>query len=279
MFKQDPGCGRRMNYLLIPTLLVALVFFGVGVRLARKTGGGPKYNPLVIAGVLMALPGIVFSAYYLRLFGEAVWLYEFRSLPLTELVAGGAGFLAGLLHGRFSSEPRFRRIAGKRLLPGVLILGLLMPYAKPILRPPAWKNFQARWSEGVCLQSSESSCGPACAATLLKQFGKAATEKELAAECFTSRSGTENWYLARALRHRGIRVRFWMQESAEEGLPFPSIAGVRLSNFGNSGHFIAVLGQADDKYIIADPLEGKLLLSKAALQANYTFTGFFMRLD
>ena len=129
MFKQDPGCGRRMNYLLIPTLLVALVLFGVGVRLARKTGGGPKYNPLVIAGVLMALPGIVFSAYYLRLFGEAVWLYEFRSLPLTELVAGGAGFLAGLLHGRFSSKPRFRRTAGRRLFPGVLILGLLMPYA------------------------------------------------------------------------------------------------------------------------------------------------------
>ena len=62
-----------MNYLLIPTLLVALGLFGFGVRLARKAGGGPKYNLLVIAGVLMALPGIVFSAYYLRLFGEPVW--------------------------------------------------------------------------------------------------------------------------------------------------------------------------------------------------------------
>ena len=47
-----------MNYLLIPTLLLALVLFGIGVRLARKTGGGLKYNLLVIAGVLMALPGM-----------------------------------------------------------------------------------------------------------------------------------------------------------------------------------------------------------------------------
>jgi len=61
--------------------------------------------------------------------------------------------------------------------------------------------------------------------------------------------------------------------------PIPSIAGVRLSSFGNSGHFTTILGQADDKLIIGDPLEGKLVLSKSALLEKYAFTGFFMQLN
>jgi hypothetical protein len=54
---------------------------------------------------------------------------------------------------------------------------------------------------------------------------------------------------------------------------------VRLSDFGNSGHFIALLGRADDNYIVGDPLAGKLVLSRSALLDKYTFTGFFMQLD
>ena len=114
---------------------------------------------------------------------------------------------------------------------------------------------------------------------ILRQLGKPATEKEIAQASFTSRSGTENWYLARTLRQRGIQVRFCLRRDPSMPWPIPSIAGVRLSSFGNSGHFISILGQADDKFIIGDPLEGKLVLSKSALLEKYTFTGFFMQLD
>jgi ABC-type bacteriocin/lantibiotic exporter with double-glycine peptidase domain len=113
----------------------------------------------------------------------------------------------------------------------------------------------------------------------LRQLGKPATEREIAQAAFTSRSGTENWHLARALRQRGIQVRFCLQRDASKPWPVSSIAGVRLSSFGNSGHFITILGRADDKYIVGDPLEGKLVLSKSALLDKYTFTGFFMQLD
>jgi hypothetical protein len=268
-----------MNYLLIPTLLVTLVLFGIGVRAARRLANRLGFYLLASVGVLASVPAVAFTVYYLKVFGEPLWLYEFRSLPGTELAASGAGLLAGLLHGRYSPDPRFRRIAGRWFFPGVLVLGLLVPYAKPILRPPRWGEFQERWSEGVCLQTSESSCGPACAATLLRQFGRPATEKDIARASFTSRSGTENWYLARTLRQRGILVRFCLQRDPNKPWPMPSIAGVRLSNFGNSGHFITILGQADDKYVVGDPLEGKLVLSKSALLEKYTFTGFFLRLD
>ena len=89
---------------------------------------------------------------------------------------------------------RFRRIAGMWFFPGILGLGLLIPYVKPMLRPPDWKHFEDRWSEGVCLQTSESSCGPACAATLLRRGGKTATEEQIARASFWGSQLACTWF-------------------------------------------------------------------------------------
>src|SRR5688572_33422292 len=106
-----------MNFLLIPTLLIALVLFGVAVWSTRRFANG--FYLLLVVGAVIAIPGILFSAYYLRIFGEPIWLYQFRSLPFAEITAGGAGFLAGLLHSRFGKNGRFQRIAGTWFFPGV----------------------------------------------------------------------------------------------------------------------------------------------------------------
>lgn len=44
-----------------------------------------------------------------------------------------------------------------------MVLGLLIPYAKPILRPPRWSQFQDRWSDvpigvGVSLSPYVAAC-------------------------------------------------------------------------------------------------------------------------
>jgi hypothetical protein len=268
-----------MNYWLIPTLLIALMLFESGVLLTPRLKIREQVWFASGVGLLIAIPAIVFAAYYLKIFSEPLWLYRFRAVPGSELAAAGAGLLAGLLHGRYSSKPQFRRVAGRWFFPGVLFLGLLVPYAKPLVRPPRWGAFQDLWSEGVCLQSSDSSCGPACASTLLRQFGKPATEKEIARASFTSRSGTENWYLARILRQRGLQVKFCLSTEPSVAWPIPSIAGVRMASSDNSGHFITILGQAGGKIIIGDPMEGRLALSEPALLEKYVFTGFFMQCD
>jgi hypothetical protein len=59
----------------------------------------------------------------------------------------------------------------------------------------------------------------------------------------------------------------------EEGLP--AVVGVRLNSFG---HFIAILGQEGDKYIVGDPLQGRELLSREELLRRYNFTAFHMRI-
>ena len=111
-------------------------------------------------------------------------------------------------------------------LPFLRCTGLLVPYLKPMLLPPKWQQFQDRWSDNVCLQTSESSCGPACAATLLRQLCKTGTEEQVARESFTSRTGTENWYLGRTLRKHGVEVQYTFEPDVGKPWPFPAIAGV-----------------------------------------------------
>ena len=270
------GGQRGMNYLLIPTVLVAGLLFVPGAWLGRRNPDRVHFYSMCGLGVILATPGAVFAAYYLKVFGEPIWLYQFRSIPFTEVTAGGSGFLAGLLHGRYSSNEQFRRIAGGWFFPGILILGLVVPYLKPVVRPPNWTQFQDRWAEGVCFQTSESSCGPACAATLVRRFGKTATEQEIAKASFTSRNGTENWYLARTLRGYGLQVGFTFEPDSNKPWPVPAIAGVRLPTAGNTGHFITVLDREGDKYIIGDPLAGRIVRSQSELHATYEFTGFLM---
>ena len=51
--------------------------------------------------------------------------------------------------------------------------------------------------------------------------------------------------------------------------------GVRL---GSIGHFIPILGQQGERYIVGDPLRGRELLSREELEQRYDFTGFHMRI-
>jgi Peptidase C39 family len=269
------ACSCSMNYLIIPTFAVALILFAVGMSAGSRTEGF-AFVSVCIFGLLIAIPGVLFAGYYLKFLGEPTWLYQFRSLTFSEVSAGAAGFIAGLLHGKFSVHERFRRIAGRWFFPGILALGLFVPYLKPILRPPDWKHFQDKWSEDVCLQTSESSCGPACAATLLRRLGKIATEEQIARASFTSGNGTENWYLTRTLRRHGVEVHFDFISDVNQPWPFPAIAGVRLPGSGNTGHFITVLDHIGDKYLIGDPLEGRIVQSQSELRGTYDFTGFFL---
>ena len=67
-----------MNYWLIPTLLVALMLFGVGARLAPRVKDWLPFWFVTGAGSLASVPAVVFAAYYLKVFNEPLWLYQFR---------------------------------------------------------------------------------------------------------------------------------------------------------------------------------------------------------
>jgi len=150
----------------------------------------------------------------------------------------------------------------------------IAPIIKPFIGPIPADTLQNQWDGEVCLQSTPSTCGAASSATILKQLGYDVTESELAAEAYSYIAGTEAWYIARAARSRGFKVNFIFKDGlSPEDLP--AVVGVQL---GSIGHFIPILGQEGDQFIVGDPLRGRELLSWDELHKRYHFTGFHMQI-
>ncbi len=253
--------------LYLVTALIAALLFRLAVAFWARLS---HRSCLFLLASIPATPALVFALYYTHLFDSAAWFYAFRAAEWSELSAAGLGALAGAIHA--SLEPRTAR--EKLVVPVAAALVLSVPYLKPLLAPLDFSRLHDRWSDGVCLQSTLSTCGPSSAATLLRSLGRTASEAELASECLTSASGTENWYLARAFRRRGLQTRFVIQSPDDPHIPSPAIAGVVLR--GGSGHFVAILHDTPTHVTIADPLKGKMVVEKKKLSAHYRFTGFFL---
>jgi hypothetical protein len=263
-----------MNPLLIPVIVGALAFFFLGIRLSQKARSKLQILILVAIGFLAAIPAALFAIYYTEILGEALWFYSFRAAPGTEFAVCGAGFLAGSLQGFRGRKPRLKKLISAGSIPLFLLLCVTVPYLKQIFLPPDWNAFHDRWTENICRQSTESSCGPASTATLLKFFGKSASEKQIARESFTTRRGTENWHLIRTLRRHGLNAKYSTAKPYDDNFSFPSIAGVRLGGENGLGHFIAVLGKDGDAFIVGDPMNGRSELTETQLRDRYYFTGF-----
>jgi hypothetical protein len=101
------------------------------------------------------------------------------------------------------------------------------------------------------------------------------SEVWLARKCHTYAGGTENWYLARSLRRRGLSVAYMITEPDPPLLPCPSLAGVGVGG-ERAGHFITVLEKTPAGYVIGDALIGRITVPPADLRNRYHFTGFFM---
>lgn len=256
------------NVLLIPTMAIAALFFFAGRRTwLRITRRGWKAM-LLIGSLALAVPGILFVIYYFHWFDNAVWFYQFRSLDYSELAAGGTGFLAGIVS---AAAPRRLRLSTPFLLI-LLMLGIFIPHSKSVIFPVDYAALENECTNGYCLQTSNATCGPASAVTLLSHLGIEATERELARECYSYIGGTEVWYIARALRKRDLNCEFVIYENKPFELPYPAIAGVTVG----AGHFITIIGEEGDGYIVGEPLAGRIKINKGEIFDRMKFTGFFL---
>lgn len=259
------------DWLVIPALFISYGLFWLGYRLAGDLKPGLRLLFFHAVAILAAVPGILIALYYLHWFDFWTWFYEFRSRPGSELTAAGMGLLGGMLAYWGERLKGIKPVSTSGLLT-IMSLGIILPHAKPVLAPVDASAFADNWDGAVCLQTTLCSCGPACAATILRHYGVAATEAEIARECFTYKGGTENWYIARAFRRRGLDVHF-LTNISESRIPAPSIAGVRT---GGQGHFIAIIEDLGDSYRTGDPLIGERVYRKEAMEAQFQLTGFFM---
>ena len=262
----------RFNILLLPTMLLAILLFLLGMALERKAVSKLSRRSLLVTSVVLSLPGLFYVFFYFHFFDNAAWFYNFRALPFSELAAGGIGFAAGMAYSWLRPET----IGQKLVAPTGLLILVLIPHLKPLLAPLDTLRLRDTCEGGACLQTTPSTCGPASAAALLTSFGRPSSERHLAVECFSYIGGTESWYLARAFNRRGFSAKVIVLPASEDEIPAPAIAGVTLR--GGAGHFIAVLDQTASHVTVFDPLKGLVVFEKGELRGKYHFTGFFLEI-
>lgn len=261
-----------MNWLLLPTLALSVLLFACGQAAWGRASSRAAKALLVSEAAVLAAPALLYCLYYLHLFDDWAAFIELRSAPFTEFLAAGCGLAAGLAS---AIAVKWHKLA-RPLIIGLMFAGIALPYMKPLLAPRPQSAYRDIWVDGACLQSTSSSCGPACAASILAQEGIPATEMEIAKAAFTYQGGTESWHLVRAIRSKGLKASVITRRPSALGLPAPSIAGVRM---GGVGHFIAILEETPDAYVTADPLVGKRTIGKSEIRKRYEFTGFFVKIE
>lgn len=145
---------------------------------------------LAAAGALVA---------YLALLSDDVVLAEL--LPVSSLIVVGnavpplASLLAGLA---WSMIPREAGGPGRPVPIAVNLRRLAVVVALEAagwlaVARPLWGDAprcRDRWEGDVCVQTTDSTCAAACAATLLRAHGIEANEQEMADLCLTRRRGT-----------------------------------------------------------------------------------------
>lgn len=224
----------------------------------------------LVSAIILAVPWLAAVAYYTHVFDGPEY-FTWRAQDSTPLWIGLIGALPfGAVALAKNAQQGFVR--------GMVMMCCLVaiPYAKPALLLLPSEVFADRWIDGVCLQTSRSSCGACATATVLRTLGVERDESEVAAGAYTSRTGTLNWYLARYVRSVGLDVAFREPSTVKEVSP-PAVLGVILGN--GVGHFVALISRDGDNLTVGEPLEGRLLLSAEEFASRYQFDRFAMEVS
>ncbi len=126
--------------------------------------------------------------------------------------------------------------------------------------------------DGVYIQSSSSTCGPAAGATLLNHLGIASTESEMARLTHTTGAGTSLLRIAVALENKigkaGWQVNIVCTDwKGLQKLPFPCIVDTRYQLLVN--HVVVVFRIEPQSIVIGDSLSGREYWSYAKFRERW----------
>ena len=256
-------------HLNITSLVGAALALALFALVYTKLKGAKRSLRLIwfLVFVLLSIPALSFTVYYLHLFPDTVAYYEFRSMRGVELFVlflGGAGGVVATF------APRLTMVLS---LTGVLGLAIA-PFLKPLIGPISDTSFENQFKQKVVIQSTPSTCGPSSVATIMNQLEVPVSELETARAAYSYRGGTEAWYLARFVRSKGLEAEFVFLKGFSPDISLPLVAGVGL---GSVGHFIPILKKEGNDFITGDPLVGERRFTLSELLKHYQFTGFHMK--
>lgn len=172
---------------LVTTLSVVL--FLVTCWLANNLSKKAKLALAAVAtGAIVAFISLLLDSHWLLVVLplQAAIIYADLLLPLAAILAGVVWHTKRV--------PAWRRLL---LIAVCIILASRFLFAALTVSAP---DCVEAWDHNVCLQTSQSSCAAAAAATLLRYHGIDANEEQMARLCLTSKRGTRLHGMYRGLR-------------------------------------------------------------------------------
>ncbi len=228
----------------------------------------------VLPLIVILMIGLTRRSYPLQFVAPFRWLDAGR----TEFAA--VAFLAAMLMMTpIARLPRSRlRWLSAIFVASFVVQASVMPFLMPALQRDELSKLHTKFTaDGVCLQSTDYTCGPAAAVTALRAMGITAAEGDLAVLAHTSRStGTEPDVLADVLQARYAAQGLWFtyqpfKSAADLPTDRPTIALINYTFFVD--HYVAVLKIGKDDVTIGDPLTGLTHQSFAAFEHDWRKVG------
>ena len=256
---------------------------GMGVTLGQRSQR--LRAPLWAIGYLLSLSLIAILAV-----GRYDQMLQFTP-PFSWIVAGRLRLAASALAislGASTVLPRLPRVWEKITVSLVMVSLTLWSAVLPALAPALLQNHLAHLkttldTNGICLQTTQYTCGPAAAVTALRKLGLPAGEGELAILSHAGpTTGTLPALLCKALRDRyteeGLKCEYRPFESVTQ-LNGPGITLAIVREAFLLDHCVAVLGVSNDMVTIADPGIGIRLMSRAQFETIWRFRGILLQRD
>jgi hypothetical protein len=263
-------------YISVAIMLFAALLAAQGAYALARSGW--RWTAVVLAMVCAA--GLAVNVAYFR---QSLW--PVRLLPVTSVMVLGdpnpllVAVLIGAGAAMMPGSPARRSV----LLVPLGALCLWGSYGGFFLRTPP---LEEHWTGGVCRQTSQASCGPAAAATLLAAYGVSSSEAEMAELCLTSIDGTSSRgvYRGLKLKTRGMKLRVepYIGTLAElVKLDGPVLLFVRLdarpdvdpryeTRWGwkpGVAHVVVMYRRrADGRFVMGDPAVGPELWDQKAME-------------
>ena len=280
-------------------LAIAMMAIGILSLLAFLAGRKVSANRNVIF-VSTIFVAISFSIWFQGNLGWANLVPHSSAVLLCNFTPILVAFIAGFACKGLDLRRRSRPFAVTTLLL-VAVACLLAPIIRPAMAPPNVSEL-GEFKGFVVLQSHESTCAPASAATLLRLHGIESSEKEMVSSCLTSEFGTEALGLYRGIKlgcrnqHRAPRVAGNDPYSWAASGQLPNVALVRFASdeYAQSiipgapqheryqpywfsgeettedGHAVVLLDYSDGKWKVADPAIGLVTWTDDEFRARFT---------
>jgi hypothetical protein len=168
------------------------------------------------------------------------------------------------------------------LMAVIIFFMSVWPFLAPAFNRNQLVRLQTRMGgDGVCLQNTGYTCGPASAVTALRRLGLPADEGDLAILSFTSSmTGTPPDILAEVLQKKYGKDGLIVEYRTFNDIAELKRAGLTLAviKFGFMvDHYVTVLEVTDSEVVVGDPLNGLDKMSYADFRKEWRFIGVVLK--